>query len=79
MRTIESSGKSVDEAIFNGLIELGISIDEVEVEIIQHSYPDLDAEAFRVVKAMPIWKPGKHNVKAVRSRMNVPINFKIPQ
>lgn len=35
MRTIESSGKSVDEAIFNGLIELGISIDEVEVEIIQ--------------------------------------------
>lgn len=35
MRSIESSGKSVDEAIFNGLVELGISIDEVEVEIIQ--------------------------------------------
>ncbi len=35
MRMIESTGKSVDEAIFNGLVELGISIDEVEVEIIQ--------------------------------------------
>ncbi|MBQ9832685.1 MAG: protein jag [Clostridia bacterium] len=35
MKMIEATGKSVDEAIFNGLIELGISIDEVEVEIIQ--------------------------------------------
>ena len=35
MRTREATGKSVDEAIFNGLVELGISIDEVEVEIIQ--------------------------------------------
>lgn len=35
MRSIEATGKSVDEAIFNGLVELGISIDEVEVEIIQ--------------------------------------------
>ena len=50
-----------------------------EFEIIQHSYPDLDAEALRVVKAMPKWKPGKHNGKAVRSRMNVPISFKIPK
>lgn len=35
MKSIESTGKSVDEAIFNGLTELGISIDEVEVEIVQ--------------------------------------------
>ena len=35
MRTLESMGKSVDEAIFNGLKELQISIDEVEIEILQ--------------------------------------------
>lgn len=35
MRTLESSGKSIDEAIFKGLEEMGISIDEVEIEIIQ--------------------------------------------
>ena len=35
MRSIESTGKSVDEAIFNGLRQLEISIDEVEIEIMQ--------------------------------------------
>jgi len=35
MRSIEASGKSVDEAIFKGLAELGTSIDEVEIEIVQ--------------------------------------------
>ncbi len=35
MRSIEASGKSIDEAIFNGLAELGTSIDEVEIEIVQ--------------------------------------------
>ena len=33
MRSIEANGKSVDEAIFKGLSELGTSIDEVEIEI----------------------------------------------
>ena len=33
--SIESAGKSVDEAIFKGLQQLGISIDEVSIEIIQ--------------------------------------------
>ena len=31
MRTIEASGKTIDEAIFNGLKELEVSIDEVEI------------------------------------------------
>ncbi|HWS28828.1 MAG TPA: RNA-binding cell elongation regulator Jag/EloR [Clostridia bacterium] len=35
MRSIEASGKSVDEAIFKGLAELDTSIDEVEIEIVQ--------------------------------------------
>ncbi|MBQ3108092.1 MAG: protein jag [Clostridia bacterium] len=36
MRSIESSGKSVDEAIFRGLEQLQISLDEVDIEIIQN-------------------------------------------
>lgn len=36
LRTIEASGRSIDEAIFKGLKELEISIDEVEIDIIQH-------------------------------------------
>ena len=34
-RTIDAIGRSIDEAIFNGLKELEISIDEVEIDIIQ--------------------------------------------
>ncbi|MGI6193694.1 MAG: RNA-binding cell elongation regulator Jag/EloR [Christensenellales bacterium] len=34
-RTIESRGKSIDEAIFRGLMEMGVSIDEVDIETIQ--------------------------------------------
>lgn len=36
MRMIESQGKSIDAAIFNGLSKLEISIDEVEIEVVQH-------------------------------------------
>lgn len=35
MRSIEMTGKTVDIAIFNGLQQLGLSIDEVTIEILQ--------------------------------------------
>ena len=35
MRSMEFSGKSVDEAIFKGLDEMGLSIDEVTIEIVE--------------------------------------------
>ena len=35
MRTMEFSGRTVDEAIFAGLSEMGVSIDEVEIETLQ--------------------------------------------
>lgn len=35
MRSIESKGKSVDEAIFKGITELGVSLDEVDIDILQ--------------------------------------------
>ena len=35
MRSMEFSGRSVDEAIFLGLNEMGVTIDEVEIETLQ--------------------------------------------
>ena len=35
MRSIQATGKSVDAAIFSGLTELGLSIDEVSIDIVQ--------------------------------------------
>ncbi|MDX8341343.1 energy transducer TonB [Draconibacterium sp. IB214405] len=35
----------------------------------------LDREALRVVKSMPVWKPGRQGNRAVKVRYTVPINF----
>jgi len=34
MDAIESKGKTVDEAVFNGLLKMECSIDEVEIDIL---------------------------------------------
>ena len=38
---------------------------------------ELDAEAMRVVKSMPKWKPGMHNGEFVRVSYQIPIHFKL--
>ncbi len=35
MRSMEFSGRTVDEAIFHGMTEMGVTIDEVEIETLQ--------------------------------------------
>lgn len=39
--------------------------------------PECDAEAIRVVKNMPKWKPGKQMGKPVRCYYNIPIRFSL--
>lgn len=38
---------------------------------------ELDAEALRVIRAMPLWKPGKQKGKAVNVKFTLPINFSL--
>ena len=38
--------------------------------------PMLDAEALRVINAMPKWKPGKQNGELVRVKYTVPLSFR---
>lgn len=38
---------------------------------------DLDAEALRVVKSMPLWIPGKQRGKKVKVMMNLPVAFRL--
>lgn len=45
--------------------------------VIRGAHPLLDAEALRVINAMPKWEPGKQKGEAVRVKFNVPINFKL--
>ena len=47
------------------------------VEELTSPHPVLTEEAIRVVNAMPRWKPGKNDGKAVRVRFNLPLTFKL--
>ena len=38
-----------------------------------------DEEAIRVVNAMPLWKPGKQNGKAVLVKYVIPLTFSLPR
>lgn len=40
-------------------------------------FNQLDAEAIRIISAMPKWNPGKIESKPCRVRYNLPINFRI--
>lgn len=55
------------------VVETDGSINNVEVA--KPAFPSLDAEAVRVLSAMPKWKPGMQSGKAVRVKYTVPINF----
>ena len=45
------------------------------VKVVKSVDPLLDAEAVRVINAMPNWLPGKQNGKEVRVKYTVPISF----
>lgn len=45
------------------------------IEVIRKAGNDFDAEAIRVIKSMPAWKPGKQNGKPVRVKFTLPITF----
>lgn len=46
-----------------------------DVKITRGVEASLDAEAIRVVKIMPKWKPGKQGGKPVRVSYSIPVNF----
>jgi TonB family protein len=48
-----------------------------DVTIIKSVDKELDAEAKRVIKSMPIWVPGKLKGEPVNVQMMLPINFKL--
>lgn len=46
-------------------------------QVVRSAAELFDKEAIRVIKAMPSWKPGKQNGRAVRSYFTLPIAFKL--
>lgn len=48
-----------------------------DVKILRGVSESIDAEAIRVIKAMPNWLPGKQKGRAVKVRYKMPISFKL--
>ena len=50
-----------------------------DFKVVRSVSPELDAEAIRVCKSMPTWKPGKQRGKAVSVKFTVPISFRLKE
>ena len=50
-----------------------------EVEVLEGAFPSLDAEAVRVVRSSPKWKPGIKDGKPCRVTYTLPVIFSIPE
>ena len=48
-----------------------------DVSLLRKVFPSLDAEAIRVISAMPNWIPGKQSGKVVKVKYTVPIMFRL--
>lgn len=48
-----------------------------DVHVAKQVFPSLDAEAVRVVQAMPKWTPGKEKGRVVRVKYLLPIVFRM--
>ena len=48
-----------------------------DIEVVRKTFPSLDAEAVRVISAMPNWIPGKQKGQVVRVKYTVPIMFRL--
>ena len=50
-----------------------------DAKVMRSVSPELDAEALRVISAMPNWKPGKQRGKAVACHFTVPVMFRLDE
>lgn len=70
----EAESKSIQgRVVTTFVVEKDGSI--TDAEVVKSVDPALDAEALRVVKAMPKWTPGKQEGKPIRVKYTMPITF----
>ncbi len=74
--------RKAEKMEMEGIVYVYFEIDKdgnaINIKIQKGIQEDMDAEALRVIKLMPKWKPGKQNGKAVRTRMIQRVNYKLP-
>lgn len=61
--------------VYDFVVELDGTLSDFE--IIHRAHPLLDAEALRIIKSMPPWRPAVYKGNNVRARNYVPMYFKL--
>ena len=73
--------KAVQDSRIQGRVILSFVVEKdgsiTNMKILRAVHPLLDAEAIRVVSIMPKWNPATENGKPIRSKFNLPFNFKL--
>lgn len=73
---VEAQEKNIQgRVITNFVVEKDGSLSDIQV--VRSVDPLLDAEAIRVLKLMPNWKPGKQSGENVRVRFTLPVIFRL--
>ncbi|MCC7502497.1 MAG: TonB family protein [Flavobacteriales bacterium] len=80
---LEASIKHPDLAKpLSGAVEIGFTIDAAggvsNAEIVKGLNPAYNAEALRVIRSMPKWRPAQQDGKPVPCRLQMPMQFKNP-
>ncbi len=76
MKKFQLPEKFFGKTLIYFVVEKDGTLTNVKVE---NGNDEIDAEAIRVMKLSPKWKPGKHQDKIVRSRYCIPINILPPE
>jgi len=82
-RYLEANIKHPDlKQSVNGTVEVGFVINEAgrveSAEVVKGLNAAYNAEALRVINAMPIWIPAKQGGKPVKCRLQMPMQFRNP-
>jgi protein TonB len=73
----EAKSKNIEGKVFlRFVVEKDGSL--TDIKVLRSLSPDCNAEAVRVMKACPKWRPGILNGKPVRVAFTVPIEFQLP-
>ena len=71
-----TDGKVQGRSVIEMVVEKDGTLSDFKV--VRSLHKDCDAEAIRVLKTMPKWKPGKVCGKPIRVKYTVPVQFKKP-
>lgn len=64
-----------------GTVVVSFTVDKdgsiTDIEVVRSIDPSLDAEAIRIIKSMPKWRPGMQQGKPIPVKYTVPVKFKL--